>query len=79
MKSDDFLLFIKDKTGMQFNSSDLDCDLSSLDEWDSLTFMYMIITLENEIKIKFEVDKLLACRNLREIFEVMNNEISKNM
>ncbi len=45
MKSDDFLTFLKDKTGMQFESSDLDCNLSNLDSWDSLTFVYMIIKL----------------------------------
>ncbi|PQQ39272.1 phosphopantetheine-binding protein [Photorhabdus laumondii] len=78
MKSDDFLTFLKDKTGMQFESSDLDCNLSNLDSWDSLTFVYMIIKLENEKNIKFEIEKLLECRNLREILEVMNNEINKN-
>lgn len=78
MNINDFIELINSKTGMSLDPRDADKDLSHIDDWDSLNFVYMIVELEKAGSIKLDVEDILACRSLRTIHEKMNDEIIKN-
>ena len=75
MEPCDFIDFINQKSGLTLSPADIDRDLSELEEWDSLIFVYMLIEIENKNQTKINIEKILSCRNLREIMGVIENEI----
>lgn len=78
MDSKQFLKFIEDKVGITLQESDLERDISTLEGWDSLAFVYVVIGLEKERNTRLNIEKLLECRNMREIMEMMNHEVNEN-
>lgn len=78
MQPYDFINFINEKTGMNLNIEDINKDITEIDEWDSLTFVYMIIEFENKNNIKIDIEKILSCTNLNKILEVINHEVGEN-
>jgi acyl carrier protein len=77
METNEFLDFINKKTGMELTLADMSRDLSEVDGWDSLSFVYMIIEFEHSNNINLNIEKLLACHTLQNIREVINHEIRK--
>lgn len=78
MQPYEFINFINEKTGMNLNIEDINKDITEIDEWDSLTFVYMIIEFENKNNIKIDIEKILSCTNLNKILEVINHEVGEN-
>lgn len=78
MEQSEFIEFINKKSGMNLKLADAEKDLTSVEEWDSLTFVYMIIEFEHRYGITLNVEQLLSCLTLNDIMEVINNEIRKN-
>ncbi|OAT24251.1 hypothetical protein [Proteus myxofaciens] len=78
MQPYEFINFINEKTGMNLNIEDINKDITEIDEWDSLTFIYMIIEFENKNNIKIDIEKILSCTNLNKILEVINHEVGEN-
>ncbi|KAA8995161.1 acyl carrier protein [Affinibrenneria salicis] len=78
MDIQEFIDFINSRSGMQLKPEHADIDLANLDEWDSLTFVYMIMAFESEKNIDMDIEKILQCTNLRDLCKVVNNEVEKN-
>ncbi|WPD76360.1 acyl carrier protein [Dickeya fangzhongdai] len=78
MKLDDFIGFINTKTGMTLATEQAQEDLTSLPEWDSLTFVYLLMEIEKQQSVKIDVEKVLQCTTLNDIYRVVSHEVTES-
>nr|CCP37723.1 Acyl-carrier protein [Pantoea agglomerans] len=79
MKLDDFIGLINTKTGMALATEEAQTDLTDLPEWDSLTFVYLLMEIEKQQNIKIDVEKVLQCTTLNDIYKVVSHEITASV
>ena len=46
-------------------------------DWDSLTHMDLIVSIEGELKIKFTMGELLRLQNVGDLLDLINKELAK--
>ncbi|WP_236616725.1 phosphopantetheine-binding protein [Dickeya dadantii] len=78
MKLDDFIGFINTKTGMALAAEQAQEDLTNLPEWDSLTFVYLLMEIEKQQDVKIDVEKVLQCTTLNDIYRVVSHEVAES-
>ncbi|WP_253940910.1 acyl carrier protein [Dickeya dadantii] len=78
MKLDDFICFINTKTGMALAAEQAQEDLTNLPEWDSLTFVYLLMEIEKQQNVKIDVEKVLQCTTLNDIYRVVSHEVAES-
>ena len=44
---------------------------TDVDEWDSLTHMDLITTLENELNIEFSMDEIMIMRDIKSVKDIV--------
>ena len=50
---------------------------NDVENWDSLTHMDLIVSIEGQLKIKFALGDLLRLKNVGELLDLINSELSK--
>lgn len=50
---------------------------NDVENWDSLTHMDLIVSIEGQLKIKFALGDLLRLKNVGELLDLINYELSK--
>ncbi|AUH01199.1 phosphopantetheine-binding protein [Pectobacteriaceae bacterium CE70] len=79
MNLDEFISFINVKTGMSLLKEHVDIDLTNLSEWDSLTFVYMLMEIEKKNKLTLNVERILQCTTLHDIYQVVSDEVAESL
>lgn len=49
---------------------------NDVENWDSLTHMDLIVSIEGQLKIKFALGDLLRLKNVGELLDLINSELS---
>jgi acyl carrier protein len=55
-----------------------DISISNLDSWDSLKHITIILTLEEQINIKFTNDEISKATSFKNIFNIILQKLKKN-
>lgn len=55
----------------------LDMTKDDISSWDSLRHMDLIVSLENEFNISFEIEDIINMRTIKDIVEIVTNKSSK--
>ena len=50
---------------------------NDVENWDSLTHMDLIVSIEGQLNIKFALGDLLRLKNVGELLDLINSELSK--
>ncbi|WP_407321316.1 acyl carrier protein [Dickeya ananatis] len=79
MKLDDFISLINTKTGMALAIEQAQEDLTTLPEWDSLTFVYLLMEIEKQQNVKIDVEQVLQCTTLNDIYKVVSHEVTESI
>ena len=54
-----------------------DMSAESLEEWDSLASMQIVLTLEKEYAVKFDYDEIISMETIGDIKRVLANKLEK--
>ena len=63
--------YIEKKIDLPKNSLTLEKELSSINEWDSLAHLSLIMLVEKELKKEINVDKLLKCKTPNQLLSFL--------
>ena len=53
-----------------------DSSMQTIDQWDSLTHMIMIMELENVFELKFESEEIIEMTTIKKIDDIIRKKLS---
>ena len=69
---------ISDVLGVSFSEINLHSSPTTIDNWDSLTQMNIIVTIEQEFNIEFTDQEILDIKDVASIYVIVHSKLENN-